>query len=96
MNAIRAQLESSLQCLGFEAETGALYSPDRPGKLLKPEKKKGTAAVYSAPYGQSAWRAGKGKAAVGLNGDHRLEPGTAGQRLCTCGCRSDSGYLADG
>lgn len=28
----------------------------------------GTAPVYSAPFGQSAWRAAKGKAAVGLNG----------------------------
>lgn len=29
----------------------------------------GTAPVYSAPYGEAAWRAGKGKAAVGLRGD---------------------------
>ena len=41
---------------------------DQPGELLKVGKK-GTTAVYSAPYGKSAWRAGKGKAAVGLNGD---------------------------
>ncbi len=33
------------------------------------EKGKGTVPVYSAPYGDSAWRAAKGKAAVGLKGD---------------------------
>ena len=31
---------------------------------------KGTAPVYSAPFGESAWRAGKGKASVGLSGQH--------------------------
>ena len=31
--------------------------------------KKGTAAVYSSPFGKSAWRAAKGKAAVGLKGE---------------------------
>ena len=30
---------------------------------------KGTAPVYSAPFGKSAWRAAKGKAAVGLGGE---------------------------
>lgn len=30
---------------------------------------KGTEAVYSAPYGESAWRAADGKAAVGLEGE---------------------------
>lgn len=29
----------------------------------------GTEAVYSAPYGENAWRAADGKAAVGLNGE---------------------------
>lgn len=29
----------------------------------------GTAPVYAAPFGESAWRAGKGKAAVGLKGE---------------------------
>ena len=67
MNLMRAQFESSLQCLGGVAGSGAVYSPDGPGELLR-LKKKGTAPVYSAPYGKSAWRAGKGKAAVGLNG----------------------------
>ena len=66
LNYLRARLDSGLACLGFEPGTGNPYSPDAPGKLLQP-KKKGTAAVYSAPY-KSAWRAGKGKAAVGLNG----------------------------
>lgn len=31
---------------------------------------KGTAPVYSAPFGESAWRAAKGKASVGLSGQH--------------------------
>ena len=31
---------------------------------------KGTIPVYSAPFGESAWRAAKGKAAVGLSGQH--------------------------
>ena len=68
MNLMQAQFDSSLQCLGFVAGSGEMFSADRPGELLKAGKK-GTAAVYSAPYGKSAWRAGKGKAAVGLNGD---------------------------
>ena len=69
LNLMRARFDSSLQCLGFAAGTGKPYSPDDPGTLLQPKKKKATAPVYSAPYGKSAWRAGKGKAAVGLNGD---------------------------
>ena len=68
MNLMQAQLASSLQCLGFVTGSGDMFSVDQPGELLKVGKK-GTAAVYSAPYGQSAWRAGKGKAAVGLNGE---------------------------
>ena len=68
MNLMQAQLDSSLQCLGFVTGTGDVFSVDQPGELLKVGKK-GTTAVYSAPYGKSAWRAGKGKAAAGLNGD---------------------------
>ena len=68
MNLMQAQLYSHLQCLGFAAGSGDAYTVDQPGELLKIGKK-GTAAVYSAPYGKSAWRAGKGKAAAGLNGD---------------------------
>ena len=67
-NQMLAQFESARQCLGFAYGSGENYSPDQPGELLQP-KKKGTAAVYSAPYGKSAWRAGKGKAAAGLNGN---------------------------
>ncbi len=67
MNLMKAQFDSSLQCLGFAAGSGDMYSADQPGELLQ-LKKKGTAPVYSSPYGKSAWRAGKGKAAVGLNG----------------------------
>jgi len=66
-NLVQAQFDSSRQCLGFAGYNGANYSPDQPGKLLQPGRK-GTAPVYGAPYGESAWRAGKGKAAVGLNG----------------------------
>ena len=40
---------------------------DDPGVLLKPGKK-GTAPVLSAPF-KGAWRAGKGKASVGLAGE---------------------------
>ena len=61
-NQLLAQFNGASHCLGYD------YGSDNPGKLLQP-KKKGTAPVYSAPYGKSAWRAGKGKAAVGLNGD---------------------------
>ena len=68
MNLMQAQLASSLQCLGCVAGSGDMFNVDQPGELLKVGKK-GTAAVYSAPYGKSAWRAGKGKAAAGLNGD---------------------------
>ena len=68
INLMNAQLDSSLQCLGFVAGSGEMFSVDQPGDLLRVGKK-GTAAVYSAPYGKSAWRAGKGKAAAGLNGD---------------------------
>lgn len=68
MNLMQAQLDSSLQCLGFVQDSGDMFSVDQPGELLKVGKK-GTTAVYSAPYGKSAWRAGKGKAAAGLNGD---------------------------
>ena len=67
LNYMRARFDSGLNVLGT-AFSGDVYDPDHPGELLQP-KKKGTAAVYSAPYGKSAWRAGKGKAAVGLNGD---------------------------
>ena len=66
MNLMQAQLESSLRCLG--SADGEDYTPDHPGVLLQPNKK-GTAPVYSAPFGKSAWRSGKGKAAVGLNGN---------------------------
>ena len=66
INRMRALLEDTRYCLGFGSETDDAYSPDRPGRLLEP-KQKGTAPVYSAPSKQS-WRAGKGKAAVGLGG----------------------------
>ena len=67
LNYMHARFDSGLNVLGT-AFSGDVYDPDHPGELLQP-KKKGTSAVYSAPYGKSAWRAGKGKAAVGLNGD---------------------------
>ena len=68
LNLVQAQFEGASQCLGFPAGSGYNYTPDQPGELLQPNKK-GTTPVYSAPYGKSAWRAGKGKAAVGLSGN---------------------------
>ena len=67
LNYMHARFDSGLNVLGTAAYSGGAYDPDHPGDLLQPERK-GTAAVYSAPYGKSAWRAGKGKAAVGLKG----------------------------
>ena len=67
LNHMHARFYSGLNVLGT-AFSGDVYDPDHPGELFQ-SKKKGRAAVYSAPYGKSAWRAGKGKAAVGLNGD---------------------------
>ncbi len=40
------------------------------GKFQKSGTGKGTAPVYSAPFGNSAWRASKGKAALGLSGEY--------------------------
>ena len=68
MNLMQAQFESNQRCLGSPSGSWDVYNVDQPGELLKVSKK-GTAAVYSAPYGKSAWRAGKGKAAAGLSGD---------------------------
>ena len=68
LNYMHARFDSGENVLGVSAGSGDAYDADHPGTLLRPGKK-GTAAVYSAPYGQSAWRAGKGKAAAGLNGD---------------------------
>ena len=66
-NYMHARFDSGENVLGTAAYTGDAYDPDHPGELFEPNRK-GTAAVYSSPYGESAWRAGKGKAAVGLNG----------------------------
>ena len=68
LNFMHARFESGLNVLGTSAGSGDAYDIDHPGELLQPGKK-GTAAVYSSPYGRSAWRAGKGKAAVGLGGE---------------------------
>ena len=68
INLMQAQFESNQRCLGSPSGSWDVYNVDQPGELLKVGKK-GTAAVYSAPYGKSAWRAGKGKAAAGLSGD---------------------------
>ena len=67
LNYMHARFDSGLNVLGTAADSGDAYDPDHPGNFLQP-KKKGTSAVYCAPYGKSAWRAGKGKAAVGMNG----------------------------
>lgn len=68
LNRMRSQFRSSLNCLGAMDPVGEGYSADFQGELLDPQKK-GTVSVYSAPYGKSAWRAGKGKAAAGLKDD---------------------------
>lgn len=56
-NLLHAQLDSGENCLGTSERN------------LIPALGKGTAPVWSAPFGKSAWRAGKGKAAVGLSGN---------------------------
>ncbi len=63
INYMQARLDSGKGCLG-----GLSYDADNKGVLIKTNKK-GTAPVYSAPFGEDAWRAAKGKAAVGLAGD---------------------------
>ena len=45
-----------------------VYSPDDWGQAITTGRT-GNAPVYSAPYGDASWRAAKGKAAVGLNGE---------------------------
>ncbi len=85
MNLMHAQFDSSLQCLGFVEGSGDIYNVDQPGELLHVGKK-GTAAVYSAPYGKSAWRAGKGKAAAGLNGDIWLLSGYRNEEGLSYAC----------
>lgn len=66
-NEVMARLDSGLDCLGIADTEGHAYSPDNWGNLLE-NSKTGTVPVYSAPF-DGAWRAAKGKAAVGLNGD---------------------------
>ncbi len=66
-NEVTARLDSGLHCLGLADTVGNAYSPDNWGKRLA-NSKTGTVPVYSAPFA-GAWRAAKGKAAVGLNGD---------------------------
>ena len=61
-----AKLESGERCLG--SANGEPYSERDWGEPVSAGKS-GTAPVYSAPFGKAAWRAAKGKAAVGLNGD---------------------------
>ena len=48
-------------------ESGSQVLPE--DGLYRSNVGKGTAPVYSAPFGNAAWRAGKGKASVGLKGD---------------------------
>lgn len=66
-NEVTARLDSGFDCLGIADTEGHAYSPDNWGKLLE-NSKTGTVPVYSAPF-EGAWRAAKGKAAVGLKGD---------------------------
>lgn len=66
INRMQTLLGYTRYCLGYGTPGADAYSADNRGELLEP-KKNGTAAVYSAPS-EKAWRAGKGKAAVGLSG----------------------------
>ena len=67
LNYMHARFDSGMNVLGTASGTGDPYDPDHPGEPMQAQNE-GTAAVYSAPYGKSAWRSGKGKAAVGLKG----------------------------
>ena len=62
LNLLYAALDSGSDCLSYTSY------PAEPGNR-RFNVAKGTAAVYSAPFGASAWRAAKGKAAVGLSGE---------------------------
>lgn len=60
LNLMRAALDSGENILGWH-ENGRGSCLNSIGQ--------GTVAVYSAPYGESAWRAAEGKAAVALSGE---------------------------
>lgn len=62
LNLMHAALDSGEDVLGWWGDG------DPWGERLSGVGKK-TAPVYSAPFGQEAWRAAKGKAAVGLAGE---------------------------
>ena len=68
LNYMQARFESGMNIPGGGAASGEMYDMDRPGELLqvKPDR---AVPVYSAPYGDSAWRAEEGKAAAGPDGD---------------------------
>ncbi len=62
LNLMNAALDSSDAVLGWWGEYGER------GTLLE-SPGEGTVPVYTAPFGERAWRAAKGKAAVSLGGD---------------------------
>lgn len=62
LNFLLASLASGRNCMGWWEDF------DEPGLRLSGIGK-GTAPVYASPFGASSWRAAKGKAAVGLNGE---------------------------
>ncbi|MDD2649328.1 MAG: hypothetical protein PHU22_11095, partial [Eubacteriales bacterium] len=62
--------ELRLALRALESGSGSLAGIDDSIELKKVGK--GTAPVYSSPYGSSAWRGANGKAALGLSGDFRL------------------------
>lgn len=63
LNYMRARFESGLNLPGAGAASGEMYDADHPGESLrKPDRE---VPVYSAPYGNAAWRAGNGTAAAG-------------------------------
>lgn len=63
MNAVLDSSDAFFGDWGFTGDPGQLYQ--KPGK--------GNVPVYSAPYGASAWRAAKGKAAVSLEDELWLQ-----------------------
>lgn len=63
LNLLRAALYSGYDCLGWDTYM------DMPDFGYRTNAGTGTEPVYSAPCGDSAWRAANSKAAVGLRGD---------------------------
>lgn len=63
LNLMQAALDTGTDVLGWWG-----WTDDLRGRRYSSIGKK-TTPVYSAPYGEAAWRSGNGKAAVGLSGE---------------------------